>query len=84
MAELPHGWLGDSALPERLMHEGPYAVTWRGEQFRFERLEDRRDLVPVWAVSRRREFIGTMPCGEGETTKEFEVRSVRWLAALLE
>ena len=68
------------------MHQGPRVVTWHGEQFRFERLADRRDLAylsPVWAVSRRREFIGTMSRAEGETTKEFEVRSVRWLAALL-
>ena len=65
------------------MHQGPQVVTWRGEQFSFERLADRRDLVPVWAVSRRREFIGTMPCAEDETTKEFEVRSVGWLGALL-
>lgn len=61
-------------------------VTWRGEAFRFERLEDQSDLAhpsPVWAVSRRREFIGTMFCADGETTREFEVRSARWLAALL-
>ena len=68
------------------MHQRPRVVTWHGEQFRFERLEDRRDLAylsPVWAVSRRREFIGTMLCAEGETTKEFDVRSVGWLATLL-
>jgi hypothetical protein len=49
------------------MHQGPRVVTWRGEQFRFERLE----------------FIGTMSVAEGETTEEFEARCVRWLAALL-
>ena len=65
------------------MHQRSSVVTWRGEPFCFERLEDRRDLVPVWAVSRRREFIGTMPCADGETTKEFEVRCVGWLATLL-
>ena len=68
------------------MHQGPRVVAWRGEQFRFERLADRRDLAylsPVWAVSRRREVIGTMLCAEGETTKEFEVRCVGWLAAML-
>jgi len=68
------------------MREGPRFVNWRGEEFHFERLEDRRDLAhhnPVWAVSRRREFIGTMSCAESETAKEFDVRSVRWLAALL-
>ena len=61
-------------------------VTWRGEPFHFERREDMSDLAhpsPVWAVSRRREFIGTMACAEGETTKEFEARCLGWLAALL-
>jgi hypothetical protein len=69
------------------MRERSRLVTWRGEQFRFERLEDLQDLAytsPVWAVSRRREFIGTMSGVESETEKEFEVRCVSWLAALLE
>ena len=65
------------------MHPTPRVVAWRGEQFCFERLKDQHDLVPVWAVSRRREFIGTMLCAEGETTKEFEVRCVGWISALL-
>jgi len=68
------------------MQEGPRTVTWRGKPFRFERLEDTSELAhpgPVWAVSRRREFIGTMACVEGETPKEFEVRCLGWLAALL-
>ena len=38
---------------------------------------------PAWAVWRRGEFIGTMSVAEGETTEEFDVRCVRWLAALL-
>jgi hypothetical protein len=69
------------------MHAGSRFVTWRGEQFRFERLENQRGLAylsPIWAVSRRREFIGTMSGVESGTTKEFEVRCVSWLAALLE
>ena len=41
-------------------------------------------MSPVWAVSRGREFIGTMSGVDRETTKEFEVRCVSWLAALLE
>jgi hypothetical protein len=68
------------------MREGPRFTTWQGDQYRFERLEDRGDRVhrnPVWAVSRQREFIGTMSCAESETMKEFDLRSVRWLAALL-
>jgi len=69
------------------MHAGSHLVTWRGGQFRFDRLEDQQDLAymsPVWAVSRGREFIGTMSGLDRETTKEFEVRCVSWLAALLE
>jgi hypothetical protein len=37
----------------------------------------------MWAVWWRREFIGTMPTDPHETTKEFELRSIRWLADLL-
>ena len=65
------------------MHQRSSVVTWRGVPFCFELLEDPRDVVPVWAVSRRREFIGTMPSADGETTNEFEVRCVGWLATLL-
>jgi hypothetical protein len=64
------------------MIENPCA-TWRGHQFRFERLHDPPDRSPVWAVSRHGEFIGTMPYRPDETTKEFDVRCVRWLADLL-
>lgn len=68
------------------MREGSRFVGWRGEQFRFERLQDQQafaHLSPVWAVSRHREFIGTMSSVAAETTKEFEVRCVGWLGALL-
>jgi hypothetical protein len=68
------------------MREGPRAVAWRGAQFRFERLKNGHDAAarsPLWAVSRRGEFIGTMPCVQEETTKEFDVRSIQWLADLL-
>jgi hypothetical protein len=68
------------------MREAMRFVSWRGEQFHFDRLEEQQDLAdmgPVWAVSRRREFIGTMSGVQGETTKEFEVGCVSWLAALL-
>jgi len=43
-----------------------------GEEFRFEHLEGRRDLTPrspVWAVSRGREFVGTMSYADAETVK---------------
>jgi len=68
------------------MREGSRFVGWRGEEFCFERLKDQQDFIhlnPLWAVSRHREFIGTMSSVPAETTKEFEVRCVNWLAALL-
>jgi hypothetical protein len=68
------------------MREGMRFIRWRGEEFRFERLEGRRDLTPrspVWAVSRGREFVGTMSYADAETVRELDVRCVRWLAALL-
>ncbi len=48
---------------------------------RFPGACDDRDAL--WAVSRHGEFIGTMPSADGETTNEFEVRCVGWLATLL-
>ena len=87
IAELPYGWLGDCVAPltpEYQMPEGPRVVVWRGEQFRFERLKTGvAARSPAWAVWRRGEFIGTMSVAEGETTEEFDVRCVRWLAGLL-
>jgi hypothetical protein len=66
------------------MPEGARVVAWRGEPFRFERLKTglaERSLG--WAVWGRGEFIGAMSVAEGETAEEFDVRCVRWLAALL-
>jgi hypothetical protein len=37
----------------------------------------------MWAVSWRGEFIGTMPSSPKETTKEFELRCIRWLSDLI-
>ena len=66
------------------MHEGPHTITWRGEQVRFERLKiGLAERSPAWAVWGQGEFIGTMSVAEGETTEEFGLRCVRWLAALL-
>ena len=58
-------------------------IPWRGQLFLFERLP--ADTVGdfVWAVSRRGEFIGTMPAIPNETTKDFDVRSLGWVAELL-
>jgi hypothetical protein len=59
------------------------SLPWRGELFHFERLP--ADAVGdfVWAVSRRGEFIGTMPAIPNETTKEFDLRSFHWVSELL-
>jgi hypothetical protein len=68
------------------MREGPRTVKWRNEEFRFENLVGKGawdDASPVWAVSRHGEFIGTMPRASEETTKEFELRSMCWLADLI-
>ncbi|HET8622589.1 MAG TPA: hypothetical protein VFM14_03430 [Gemmatimonadales bacterium] len=68
------------------MSPGPRTVRWRNHTFHFETFQG-RDLAgshgPIWGVWWRSEFIGTMPAHADETTKEFEVRSVRWLADLL-
>ena len=40
-------------------------------------------LPPLWAVSRGREFIGTLPVVKEETTKEFEAGCARWIEELL-
>ena len=60
------------------------SITWQGQAFQFQRLKSAptKSEQPLWAVYRRGEFIGTMPCSE-VTTKDFDVRSQRWLGELL-
>jgi hypothetical protein len=68
------------------MRAGPRTVRWRNQEFHFETFEGRDTRgrhAPTWAVWWRGEFIGTMPTQSAETTKEFELRSIRWLADLL-
>jgi hypothetical protein len=68
------------------MKAGPRTVRWRKQDFYFETFEGRDsegNQSPMWAVWWRSEFIGTMPTNPQETTKEFELRSIRWLADLL-
>jgi hypothetical protein len=61
-----------------------HALTWHGQAFRFHCMPSRRPRDrPVWAVVRRGEFIGIMPCGAEVTTKEFEARALRWITDLL-
>ena len=75
------------ALPlEASMRRTRHLVEWHGELYTAEPLKTLTrvsSLPPVWAVSRRGEFIGTLPERPEETTKEFEVRCARWLHELL-
>jgi hypothetical protein len=61
------------------------SITWQGQAFQFQRLqsEPAKNDSPLWAVYRRGEFIGTMVCAGEVTTKDFDVRSLRWLGELL-
>ena len=68
------------------MRQARHFVEWHGQLFLAEPLRTLTrfsSLPPVWAVSRGREFIGTMPVVDEETTKEFEVRCSRWIEELL-
>jgi hypothetical protein len=60
------------------------SLTWHGQAFRFQYLPSDLSLeTPLWAVSRSGEFIGTMTCPPEVTTKDFDVRGLRWLGELL-
>ena len=61
------------------------SLTWQGQSFHFTRLQPKtaRGDNPLWAVSRGREFIGTMRCDPEISTNEFDTRSLRWLGELL-
>ena len=63
------------------------ATSWsHGEYYTIEPLKTLprvTSLSPIWAVSRRGEFIGTLPYHQDETTKEFEVRCLSWVRDLL-
>ena len=68
------------------MRSARYHVEWHGAVYIADRLKTSTrvsSLPPLWAVSRRGEFIGTLPYSEEETTKEFEARCAKWLADLL-
>jgi hypothetical protein len=68
------------------MSHRSFSVIWQGQAFHFERIHPKASgtEISVWAVSRGGEFVGTMPCALGITTKDFEVRGLRWLAELLD
>jgi hypothetical protein len=61
------------------------STTWQGHAFQFQRLQPKpsRNDSPLWAVYRRGELIGTMLCSAEVTTKDFDVRGLRWLGELL-
>jgi hypothetical protein len=66
------------------------SITWQGQAFQFQQLrsdasknDSPQNDSPLWAVYRRGEFIGTMLCSAEVTTKDFDVRSLRWLGELL-
>jgi len=67
------------------MNSRTRSIPWSGQYFRFERLRTGDSGAgSVWAVSREREFIGTMTCDREITTKEFDIRCLRWLSDLLD
>ena len=61
------------------------SITWHGQDFNFQRLRPPTASADasLWAVFRRGEFIGTMPCAPDVTTRDFDVRGLRWLGELL-
>jgi hypothetical protein len=66
------------------MHHRSRSVAWHGQVFQFTRLEFEASGAAQWAVSRRGEFIGTMACSTEITTRDFDVRCLRWLVELLD
>ena len=66
------------------MRHARRSVSYAGEPFRFERQNwESGSQQVVWAVSHRGEFIGTMSTPTEITTRDFDVRSIQWLAELL-
>ena len=61
------------------------SVIWQGQAFQFQQLEAEpsENDSPLWAVYRHGEFIGTMLCSGEVSTKDFDLRSLRWLGELL-
>lgn len=61
------------------------SVSYAGQPFNFDRIEtwESGQNRFIWAVSRRGEFIGTLTSPQEITTKDFDLRCIRWLAELL-
>ena len=87
---LPCDTKGDGearAQESRCRGSGRRFVEWQGERYNAQPLKSLTrvtPLPPLWAVSRGREFIGTMPSRSDETTEAFEIRCLAWLRALYE
>jgi len=64
----------------------PKTVAWGGQQFSLRPMgkEEGRPAEMAWAIWHGREFIGTIPYVQNETTKEFEVRSRAWFSGLVD
>jgi hypothetical protein len=61
-------------------------VEWHGERYSVEPLKSRSrvtSLSPIWAVSRRGEFIGTLAYKPDETPEALKARCIKWLRDLL-
>jgi hypothetical protein len=66
------------------MNDLPKTIVWAGQEFSLRTLGKERgsSTEVAWAIWRGREFIGTLPYIENETTKEFELRSQAWFSDL--
>lgn len=67
------------------MNDLPKTIVWARQQFSLRPLgkETGQFDEMAWAIWRGREFIGTIPYVQNETTKEFEVRFQTWVAELV-
>ena len=69
------------------MRSTRHIVEWHGERYTVELLIGSSPVTSpfpkVWAVSRRGEFIGTIPCEPQEADEQFEQRCARWMADLI-
>jgi hypothetical protein len=68
------------------MRSARHLVEWHGERYTVEPLKSRSrvtSLSPIWAVSRRGEFIGTLAYKPDESPEDLKVRCICWLRDLL-
>ena len=69
------------------MRSTRHIVEWHGERYAVEPLTGPSPLTQlspeVWAVSRRGQFIGTVPREPQETEEEFKHRCAMWMADLI-